>query len=78
MHDHCIHLKELLAVQATIIRRNIKDHKWFLHIADEAEAKQDFIEKFGWIMRELYCGHACPDRHDCELAQQYLPGPEKK
>jgi hypothetical protein len=78
MHDHCVHLKELLDVQATIIRRNIKDHKWFQRIADEQEAKDDFVKKFGGIMREVYCGHACVDRFDCEPAQQYLPGPEKK
>ena len=78
MNDHCIHLKELLDVLASLIRRNIKDHKWFADIADEQEAKQDFIEKFGWIMRGLYCGHACVDRYNCELAKQYLPGPESE
>lgn len=78
MHGHCTHLQELLDVQSSIIRRNIKDHKWFRHIADEKEAIDSFVKEFGWIMRELYCGHACKDRHDCEPAQQYIPGPKKE
>lgn len=73
MPDRCTHLQELLKVQKNIIERHIDEHKWFLHIPDRQEAIADFIEKFGWIMRELYCGYICPVRHECDIAQQYLP-----
>ncbi|HDQ23132.1 MAG TPA: hypothetical protein ENN28_04175 [Candidatus Uhrbacteria bacterium] len=73
MPDRCTHLRELLKVQKNIIERHIDDHKWFLHIPDRQEAIADFIEKFGWIMRELYCGYICSVRLECEIAKQYLP-----
>jgi len=73
MPDHCTHLSELAKVQREIISRHIERHKWFSHIIDRQEAAEDFIEKFGWIMRELYCGYICAERHECEMAQQYLP-----
>ena len=44
-----------------------------LHRKVEIGVKQDFVEKFGWIMREVYCGNACPDRFDCQIAQEFIP-----
>ena len=62
----CVHLREILLEQREIITRHIDRHKWFNHIEDRQEATLDFIEKYGWIMREIYCDSACPDRHKCE------------
>ncbi len=73
MHDHCTRLKDLAKVQRQIIERHIERHKWFAQIVDHQEAKEDFVLKFGWIMRELYCGYICEERLKCEIAQQYLP-----
>ena len=69
----CNHLNELLKVQESVIRHNLNTHKWLQHIADPEQAMIDFIEHYGWIMREVYCGHACVYRNDCSIAQQYLP-----
>ncbi|OGY42773.1 MAG: hypothetical protein A2Y67_02540 [Candidatus Buchananbacteria bacterium RBG_13_39_9] len=76
--DHCVHLRDLLAAQRTILEKHLSEHKWFRHIPDEEEGKEDFIREFGWVMREFYCGFACPDRFECEIAQEYLPKDAKK
>lgn len=75
MNDNCVHFQEILEIQRSIILKHIGPHKWFQHIEDDEEAKADFVEKFGWVMREVYCGYACVDRFDCVLAQKYLPKP---
>ncbi|MCX6746295.1 MAG: hypothetical protein NTX00_04765 [Candidatus Parcubacteria bacterium] len=72
MHEECNHLNELLAAEREIILRHLQNHKWFLQIVDEQEAKVDFVKKFGWLMRELYCGYACPDRQNCKIAQEFI------
>jgi len=71
----CVHLNELLEIQKNIIQKHLDEHKWFRHIPDEEQAKTDFIDQFGWIMRELYCGYACKERFECEIAKDkdYLP-----
>jgi hypothetical protein len=40
---------------------------------DRNEAIRDFIEKYGFIMREFYCSRICEERFHCALAQQYNP-----
>ena len=40
---------------------------------DECQNIRDFIEKYGFIMRELYCSRICEKRFECEYAQQYNP-----
>ena len=55
-----------------IIRRHLDEHKWFQQIADPEQARQDFITKFGWIMRELICGFSCEQRYECSEAKRFL------
>jgi hypothetical protein len=71
-HD-CIRLQDILEAQIEIIERHVDRHKWFHLIADKDPAIADFIEKYGFIMREFYCSRVCKDRFECELAQQYHP-----
>lgn len=68
MPDSCTHLRELNQAQTTIIKRHIDEHKWFAHIADEEEGKLDFILKFGWAMREVFCNYICGERSGCITA----------
>ena len=68
--DKCIHLEELLKCQTDLIIKHLARHKWFNEIPDEADGVADFIEKYGWLMRELYCGYACPDRDSCNLGEK--------
>ncbi|MCU0610615.1 MAG: hypothetical protein MUE60_02365 [Candidatus Eisenbacteria bacterium] len=62
----CRHLRELLESQREIIERHVDRHKWFRHIDSREAAISDFIEKFGWIMREFHCTQVCTDRTECE------------
>ncbi|MCX6743960.1 MAG: hypothetical protein NTX82_00350 [Candidatus Parcubacteria bacterium] len=55
-----------------ILNRHLDEHKWFQHIADPEEGKDDFIAKFGWIMQELICGFSCEHRYECTTAKSYL------
>ncbi len=73
MNNKCVHFQEILGIQRGIILKHLDPHKWFKHIEDDDDATADFVKIFGWIMREVYCGYACIDRFDCEMAKKYLP-----
>lgn len=76
MHSKCTKLNKLLEVQKTIISKHIDEHKWFKHIQDDQDAKIDFVQQYGWLMREIMCGHFCDCRDDCEIAKDFLPPKE--
>lgn len=73
MVKECTRIKDILDAQRDIIERHVDQHKWFQHIQDREEAIRDFIEKYGFIMREFYCSRICQERFNCELAQRYNP-----
>jgi|GEM_PF-780599 len=73
MDSQCTYLAKFLRVQREILSRHIDEHLWCRHIADDEEGKADFLNEFGWLMRELYCGFACENRHNCEIATAFLP-----
>jgi len=73
MLNECNRIKDILDAQIDIIERHVDQHKWFQQIEDRDEAIRDFIEKYGFIMREFYCSRICEDRFDCSLAQPYNP-----
>ena len=73
MVRECIHLQEILDAQKDIIERHVDQHKWFNQIIHKEEAIADFIEKYGFIMREFYCSRICADRFTCELARRFNP-----
>lgn len=68
----CDKLKDLLHVEGKIIQRHIDRHKWFQHIENKNTAVIDFIEKYGWLMRELYCENLCDKKGDCEAFKQTI------
>ena len=71
MTRQCVHLSEFLRVERAIIQKHIDQHKWCRKIPDYNEGVADFIDEFGWLMREMYCGHVCEHRCECEMAQQF-------
>src|SRR5690606_14174217 len=73
MPDRCTHLKELMDAQRSILLHNLQQHKWFRHIIDEDEAKDNFLDCFAPIMREIYCGYICCERYIRTCATAYLP-----
>lgn len=72
MITHCIRLTEFLHVERSIIQKHIDRHMWFQQIPDANLAIADFNDKYGWLMRELFCGHMCEMRARCALAAQFL------
>jgi hypothetical protein len=73
MFNECKHLHDILNSQMDIIERHVEQHKWFHGIDDKEKAVCDFVDKYGFIMREFYCSRVCVDRFDCEHAQKYNP-----
>jgi len=53
MIDKCESDKELSKIEFSIIKKHIKDHKWYNHIPTYSAAVADFLSKYGWIIKEL-------------------------
>lgn len=70
--EHCNNLEKFLNEQMLVIKRHINKHKYYTRESDVNKAMQDFIVKYGWIMRELYCDAACSKNKECEAYQHYL------
>lgn len=67
---YCNQLKNLLKIQTQIIEEHIDKHKWFNHIEDKNEAIVDFIDKYAWLMRQMFCEYICEKRDDCDLLKK--------
>jgi|TARA_Y100000034_G_C6774925_1_gene345939 hypothetical protein len=63
--ERCEHLREFLDLEVDVIRRHLDEHKWFRHIISENDGVKDFIESYGWLIREMYCTAICADRDIC-------------
>jgi hypothetical protein len=73
----CEHLKELLDAEISIIKKHLDNHKWCNHIPDDNYGIQDFVNKYGWLMREFYCGFVCEHRETCPLKSVTAEAPEE-
>ncbi|MEK6875196.1 MAG: hypothetical protein AABX30_00775 [Nanoarchaeota archaeon] len=69
--DRCSKLISLMKAQKIVIERNLDGHKWMNRIPDRQQAARDFIEKYGWLMREIYC-EECSENKPCEVYTNYL------
>jgi len=67
MQRRCEHLEEFLDCELSIIKRHLARHKWFNAITDENDGVSDFIKRYGWLIRELYCEYGCPAKDTCDL-----------
>lgn len=76
--EKCEHLKEFMKCQMEVIQRHIDEHKWLNQIPDPNIAVSDFIKRYGWIMREMYCMYSCPDKDNCDLPKVTLETNKKK
>jgi hypothetical protein len=61
----CRRLKDLLDAEIPVIEKHLETHKWLRQIPDTSQGMIDFIEQYGWLMRDMYCHSACPDRINC-------------
>ena len=69
--EGCKHLNDIVNAEMPIIKEHLQSHKWYQHIETDTKAQIDFIEKYGFIMREMYCRYVCVDRKTCELNDKY-------
>ena len=53
MIHECESDDELTEIELNIIKRHIKDHKWFHNIPTYSEAITDFLKRYAWIIKEL-------------------------
>jgi len=63
----CTHLEDIVKSQIPFIKRHIQRHKYFQHIADDNDAMADFIQKYGFVFREMYCEYICKDNKECDF-----------
>ena len=74
MPEQCTHLDDLLKAEGGVIKRHLIEHKYFRHISEDDAAISNFIENYGWLMREFYCGYVCEDKEQCGIALKYNYG----
>ena len=65
----CIHLKELLKEERSVIERHLEEFMANKNIGEGNKAKGEFIKEYGWIMREMYCDF-CPDKENCDAYEE--------
>jgi hypothetical protein len=68
----CTKLSELLKAEKAIIKRHLKEHKWYRKIPDETIGMIDFIKEYGWLMREMYCDNICQEKGTCKVYEKIL------
>jgi hypothetical protein len=62
----CTRVHDILRAETEVIKAHLNRHKWYNHIKDENEAVMDFIWKYAWLMREIYCGRLCGSSQKCD------------
>lgn len=62
----CSRLKELLDAEIPIIVKHLETHRWLRHSSDASHGMINVLEQHGWLMRDMYCSTACPDRSRCD------------
>jgi len=71
MCDYCKHVKEILDIERELIIDHISKHRWCNKFDNDNEAVIDFVHKYAWLMREVFCGVMCQYRNDCKAADQF-------
>lgn len=59
-----------MKTQLEVIRKHLDEHMYLQQIPNQDDAIVSFIEKYGWLMRELYCTKVCELRCNCEIASE--------
>lgn len=72
MSNRCEKLDKLLECQREVITRHIDEHKWFAQEPDREKGIADFIKRYAWLMREMFCAYSCELRNECELAKKMI------
>jgi len=67
----CEHIKDILNVEQKLIKQHIIEHKWCNGFDNRNDAIIDFVQKYAWLMREVFCGVMCPYRNKCEVSDVF-------
>jgi len=71
MCKYCKHITDILEIEREVIIAHIEKHKWCNHIIDDNDAILDFVHKYAWLMREVFCGVMCLYRDSCGAADEF-------
>lgn len=81
MQDRCIN-DDFFKVQSQVLRKSIEEDKWYLSEQEGRDvgwdaAEQHFISTyfcgFAAGFKAAFCSMICPNRKNCQQAQQWLP-----
>ena len=65
---YCTKVKSILDLEKKIILEHIDKHKWYKQINNMNDAIVDFVSRFAWLMREVYCNYICIYRNECDAS----------
>ena len=61
----CKRVLENNLITYQLIKKHLDKYKLYNHIEDETKSFTDFVNKYAWIIREVYCLSICPDKNIC-------------
>jgi hypothetical protein len=67
MHE-CDNLTNYSTFKRGVIEKYLKVQEPYTH-DEKQELVMDFIDKYAWLVRLIYCHHICPHRSDCLVAK---------
>jgi len=70
-NQSCQHIRDILEVERELIQDHIAKHRWCNQFDGDNEAIIDFVHKYAWLMREVFCGVMCKHRNSCGAADQF-------
>jgi hypothetical protein len=68
---YCKHVKHILDIERGVIQDHIAKHKWCNKFNTDNDAIVDFVHKYAWIMREVFCGVMCKYREECCCSDEF-------
>jgi len=69
--ENCCHLKDILKVERSLILKHVANHRWYNQFNNDQETIVDFIHKYAWLMREVFCTYMCKYRHTCSASDEF-------
>jgi len=67
----CSCFRPYILFETEIISKYLSDHTPYDH-EKKQELVREFIKKYAWCIRYIYCHYICPHKSNCELANSNL------
>jgi len=71
--ENCRHTFDLLTIRQSLLNKHLSRHSECQSITDQEQDKRDFLARFDWLISEMYCRYACPDRFVCANSPLFFP-----